>query len=136
MDLEAFHFWEFSSKSFYLAFEGNHSQRASSYIAWSELAPPRGGAFCWLAVAAKVSTVDNLRRRGMASSNISDICVMYDKEEKSVNYLFFHCEVAIKVWSNFIGRCNIVWCCLKNITDAVASWHVGALLVASASYGG
>lgn len=72
----------------------------------------------------------------MTSSNISDICVMCDKEEESINYLCLHCEVAIKVWSNFIGCCSIVWRCLKNIMDAVASWRVSALLAVSASYGG
>lgn len=58
--------------------------------------PLRVEAFCWLAVAVKVSTVDNLRRRGMTSINLFDICLKCGKEKESVNHLFLY-------WGDFIG---------------------------------
>eukprot|EP00268_Persea_americana_P066692 TRINITY_DN9111_c2_g1_i2.p1 TRINITY_DN9111_c2_g1~~TRINITY_DN9111_c2_g1_i2.p1 ORF type:complete len:125 (-),score=11.96 TRINITY_DN9111_c2_g1_i2:821-1195(-) len=69
--------------------------------------------------------VDNLRRRGLASLNILDICVMCGKDSSSINHLFIHCEVATNISSNFIGRCGLAWCCSKNITELVECWLDG-----------
>ena len=62
-------------------------------------------AFSWLVIVAKDSTVDNIRR-GMASSNILDICVMYGKVE-IVNHLFLHCEGAVSVWRTLLGDVSL-----------------------------
>ena len=44
------------------------------------------GTSCWLAIVAKVSTVDNLRRRrGLTLNNIVDIYVVGRKEVEMVN---------------------------------------------------
>lgn len=82
---------EFSAKAFYLALEVNQLPKASSSLVWLDLAPPQVETFCWLAVVAKISTADNLRR-GLNMTNISNICMMCRKEE-SVNHLFLHCEI-------------------------------------------
>lgn len=113
---------EFSAKAFYSALEGTHPHRTLSSLVWLGLAPPRVEAFCWLAVASKVSTVDNLRRRGLASNNISDTCVMCGKEGLAI-HMFLQCELAVSIWSNFIGRSGLAWCFPKNIADMVESWQ-------------
>lgn len=56
---------------------------------WLGLVLPRMEAFYWLAVASKVSTADNLRRRGMLADSISDTCSLSGKEGESINHLFF-----------------------------------------------
>ena len=96
---------EFSTKAFYLALEGTHLHRATSSLVWLGFAPPRVEAFCWLTVVGKVSTVDNLRRRGLTSNNISNTCVMCGKEG-SIDHLFLQCEVVFRVWSSFIDKCG------------------------------
>ena len=115
---------KFSAKAFYLASEGTLLHRAPFSLVWLGLAPPWVEAFCWLVVVDKVSTVDNLRRRGFTSNNLSNNCVMCGKEE-SINHLFLHCEVAALAWSNFIQKCSLAWCCPKNIAGMAESWLGG-----------
>ena len=62
-------------KAFYSALEGNQLPRASSSFVGRDLVPPQVEAFCWLEVATKISTADNLRRRGLISSTIIDTLV-------------------------------------------------------------
>lgn len=54
-------------------------------------------------MAVKVSTVDSLRRRGMSSINLFDICLKCGKEKESVNHLFLYYVVAVAIYSDFIG---------------------------------
>lgn len=115
-------------KAFYLALEGNHLPRASSSLVWTGVIPPRVKAFCWLAVAAKISTTNNLRRKGLTSSTITDTCVMYHKELEPVNHLLLHCEITAGVWGHFIGRCGVDWCCPEKIVEAAESWLGGCFV--------
>lgn len=72
----------------------------------------------------------------MTSSSISDICVMCGKGEDLVNHLSLHCEVTVRVWGNFIGKCGIGWCCPKNIADVADSWHGGCFIRCGLIHGG
>ena len=54
---------EFSTKAFYLTLEGNHTHLSPATHVWLGLVLPRVEVFCWLVVASKVATVDNLRKR-------------------------------------------------------------------------
>ena len=59
----------------------------------------------------------------------SDIfCVNSGKEEESVDNVFLQCEVAFKMWSNFLGRCGFAWCCPKSIVDVTKSWLDGCFM--------
>ena len=49
----------------------------------------------------------NKRRRGLTMANLSNICLLCQKEEEMVNYLFLRCEVADDTWSHLIARCGI-----------------------------
>lgn len=49
-------------------------------------------ALCWLVVASKISTVDNLRRKGSLSDNLNDLCSLCGKVIESINQAFIHCE--------------------------------------------
>ena len=68
-DTKDFRIWkpsisgEFSAKAFYLTLEGNPTHLTPSTHVWLGLVPPRVDMFCWLVVASKVATVDNLRKR-------------------------------------------------------------------------
>ena len=54
--------------------------------------------------------------------------MLCDKEEESVDHLFLQCEAAFRVWSNFIGKCDFSWCCLKSIVDVAESWLGGCFV--------
>ena len=75
-----------------------------------------------------MTTVDDLRKRGMTSTNILNTCTMCGKENETVNHLFLHCEVAVQVWNDFIRRCGIAWCCPKNIAEAANAWRGGCFI--------
>lgn len=113
---------EFSVKAFLSALEGNQLSRTPFASVWLGLVPLRVEIFCWLAVAWKITTVGKLRRRGMIVANFSNICVMCRKEEERINHFFLHCEVVASIWSHFIARCGIAWCCPKSIAEADQSW--------------
>ena len=81
--------------------------------------------FLQITIAEKVSTTDNLRRRGLTATNILDTCVMCWMKKDIVNHLFLHCEVEASVWSNFIARCGIAWCMPQLLARTVESWIGG-----------
>ena len=101
---------------------GNQPSRAPSALVWQGLVPHKVEAFCWLAVATKVSTADNLRIRGLTTSNISDICVMCQEEEETINHLFLLCKSATAVWNHLFPRCGIAWCYPRSIGEAGEAW--------------
>lgn len=87
----------------------NHSIRlppwswgCPSYLshAWCGMVPTRVEVevFLWLALADKISTVNNLRRRGIMSKVISDICVLCGNEEESINHF------ASFIWHFFLNQ--------------------------------
>lgn len=76
---------------------------------WTGLVPPRVEAFCWLAVAGKISTTDVLRR-GLMSDIISDTFRLCWKEMESIDHLFIHCGVASSIWRYFLNECGVSWC--------------------------
>ncbi|XXG89386.1 hypothetical protein AAC387_Pa12g1396 [Persea americana] len=119
---------EFSVKAFYSALEGNHLLKAPYSLVWRGLVPPQLEAFCWLAVTAKISTTDNLWKRGLTSSTIIDTCVMCHKELELVNHLLLHYEFTFNVWGYFIGRCGVDWCCNGKIANAIESWLGGCFV--------
>lgn len=112
---------EFSTRAFHLALEGNHTSRSFSSLVWMGLVPLRVEVFCWLVIATKVSMTDNLRRRVLTTSSISNICVMCHKKEETVNCLSLHCEVAAGIWGHFFSKCGVAWCSSENIIDAIES---------------
>lgn len=75
-----------SCRSFYKELEGFPSFKASASLARLGLAPPRVEAFMWLALSRKVSMADNLRRTGLTSVAISDICMICGKDNETVDH--------------------------------------------------
>lgn len=56
------------------------------------LAPARVEDFCRLAVSGKVAPADTLRRRGILSEEIFDVCPLCGVERVEVDHLFLHCK--------------------------------------------
>lgn len=86
--------------------------RPSNSFVWLGFPPPRVEVFCWLAVLEKVfSTKENVRRRGLSSYAISDLCVLFGKEGKTIDQLFLYCGFAYSFWCSFLGRSGVSWLC-------------------------
>lgn len=79
-------------------------------------------AFAWLAILGKVSTMDNLRRRGLASGAISNLCVLGRKEMETVDHLFIHCQFSHTLWCSFLLRCVVLWCSLGTLVGTIEAW--------------
>lgn len=96
---------------------------SSCSLVWAGLAPPRVKAFYWLAVSGKISTVDNLRRRGIFSDAIANICHLRGKEVKSVNHLFLHCKFSSSLWCLFLKQSGVWLCFPKTLEGMEESWR-------------
>ena len=101
---------------------GSHSHLSQ---VWCGLAPPRVEVFLWLAVAEKISTVDNLRKRRIMSEAISDTCVLCGKEKETITHLFLHCEFASCIWQSFFKKCGISWCLPRALSELMEAWRSG-----------
>jgi hypothetical protein len=62
---------------------------------WKIYVPPKIPMFLWLLSHNKLTTVDNLNKKGLDKPKL---CQFYDEEE-SISHLFFECVVTRSVWS-------------------------------------
>lgn len=104
---------EVSDKGFLLSpRRANSNKLFYSVLVRLGLVPAQVEPFCWLAVAGKVSTANNLRR-GLASDNISDVCYAKRKGNQLVIYFSiagdFSCKVPFypQVWAVVSSRYSV-----------------------------
>lgn len=95
--LETLYFRGFYTQVFCATLGESAHDRVSSALALAGLVPPWVEAFCLLAIAGRVSTIDFLRR-GL-NPGISIVCVMCGVTEESTSHLFIHCDIASSIWS-------------------------------------
>lgn len=69
----------------------------------------------------RVPAVDMLRRRSLSFEGSSDICVLCESAEDSVNHLFIHCQVASSIWSLMLYQCGIASCASRLLTELAES---------------
>ncbi|CAN1227357.1 hypothetical protein LINGRAPRIM_LOCUS1168, partial [Linum grandiflorum] len=77
-----------------------------SSVIWVSSAPTKVCSFTWQASLNSITTIDNLRRRGMIVPNRCALC--YNSEE-SVSHLLLHCCFSTEVWERFrqtLGGCG------------------------------
>jgi hypothetical protein len=87
---------------------------------WKWKIPLKVKLFTWLVDKNKISTWDNLLRKGWNGPNICQLCY---KDEEIVSHLFIHCEFARKVW-NFISldrQLTTTWQGIS-IADCFVNW--------------
>ena len=58
------------------------------------------------AVTKKVSTVENLGKKGIMSNNISDMCSSCTRERDLNNQLFLHIVFSVAIWNHFF---SVAW---------------------------
>ena len=107
--MEAIHLRGFFDQRFLLGTMEANLPRASCSLVWLGLVPSRFEAFCRLTVAGKISTANNLRRRGILWNSILDTCIICGKERESIDHLLLHCKVTSYLWFYFINLCGVFW---------------------------
>lgn len=70
---------------------------------------------------SKVLMVDDLRRRGLSSEAISDLCLMCGQERETMDHLFVHCKLSFTLWKKFSSRCGVLW----SAPSSLAWWRLG-----------
>jgi hypothetical protein len=109
----------FKVKSFFISlacFEGRCFPWKS---VWRTQAPSRAAFFAWSVALCKILTVDNLRQRHII---IMDRCCLFKRDEKSVNHLLLHCDVASALWNNIFTRFGMYWVMPRRVIDLFACW--------------
>lgn len=66
---------------------------------WHKYNIPRQSLISWLALKAWLITNDKLVRWGKLDSAL---CVLYNKEEESIDHLFFKCDFSCDVWNSYL----------------------------------
>ncbi|CAN1299772.1 Putative ribonuclease H protein At1g65750 [Linum perenne] len=88
-------------------------------MVWMEHVPTKVAGFVWQVVHKKVSTVDNLIRRGLI---IPNMCVMCGSDAESVDHLFGGCSFASQVWSYFSSRLSLFGPFPLGVKDWLWAW--------------
>lgn len=63
-----------------------------------------------MAVAAKILTTVNLRRRGLALEIKYDTFCLCGRERESIDHLYVHWEFASSLWRHFLKESSVAWC--------------------------
>lgn len=66
---------------------------------WKSPVPSKVIAFSWRLFLNRLPTKDNLGIRNVLPAEVSNFCVMCDREEETASHLFIHCERAMGVWN-------------------------------------
>ncbi|CAN1748096.1 hypothetical protein LINPERHAP1_LOCUS3303 [Linum perenne] len=75
-----------------------------SEMVWVRHVPTKVAGFVWQVAHGKVSTIDNLIRKGMM---IPNRCVMCGADAETIQHLFRECSFASQVWSAFSSRLSM-----------------------------
>ncbi|CAN1338924.1 Putative ribonuclease H protein At1g65750 [Linum perenne] len=88
-------------------------------VIWSNPVPPKIQGFCWMVWHKKITSVDNLQRRGMSLANR---CVVCEQEEESVDHLFVNCQFALEVWDRVSSKLSLVGPRLDSVRGLFSAW--------------
>ncbi len=86
---------------------------------WIKNLIPKIKIFYWLFIQIKISTTENLEKRGFVSPNI---CYLGDCVAKNANNLFLKCHYTLEIWSSLLSKMNLHWVFLNSIHDFFDQW--------------
>ncbi|CAN1228457.1 hypothetical protein LINGRAPRIM_LOCUS1291 [Linum grandiflorum] len=67
---------------------------------WLSWIPPKVCCFMWLSCLDRISTIDNLRKRGIIMPNCCHLCW---EDEESMDHIFLHCRLGEEVMINNVS---------------------------------
>ncbi|CAN1262767.1 Putative ribonuclease H protein At1g65750 [Linum perenne] len=86
---------------------------------WMRHVPTKVAGFAWQVAHERISTIDNLIRRGMM---IPNRCVMCGADAKSILHLFRECSFACQVWYFFSSRLSMFGPFPRSVKDWLWAW--------------
>eukprot|EP00268_Persea_americana_P066181 TRINITY_DN8959_c1_g1_i2.p1 TRINITY_DN8959_c1_g1~~TRINITY_DN8959_c1_g1_i2.p1 ORF type:complete len:185 (+),score=22.54 TRINITY_DN8959_c1_g1_i2:2665-3219(+) len=117
----------FFSKYFSMTMKRILEAKPACSLLWAGLALLRVTMFCWFVVAGKVSTTNNLKKRGIVSRVISNLCLLFGKDKKVIDHMFVHCELFCFLCSCFLVKFGVS--CHLPRSLATCSMHGGSLFL-------
>ncbi|CAN1325280.1 Putative ribonuclease H protein At1g65750 [Linum perenne] len=88
-------------------------------VIWNKQVPTKVACFIWQVAHGSISTIDNLRRRGL---QIPNRCIMCGYDAESIRHLFFECSFAVHVWSLLSSRLSLFGPIPGAMTGILAAW--------------
>ena len=85
-------------------------------LIWNSLVPSRVSFFAWEATWKKVITLDRIQRRGFSLANRCYLCL---SEEKSIDHILLHCELARSLWNLLFSLFGVLWVLPYSIREAL-----------------
>lgn len=73
---------------------------------WVNWAPNKINCFIWRFLKNRLSTTDNLSKRGVTIRDPR--CVFYMEFDERLNHVFFDCSMAKTIWSLVNSWCNLI----------------------------
>lgn len=87
-------------------------------------------SFCRLIVSGKISTIYNLRWRGLSSrDSASYICCLCGRDTELIEHLSVHFHVAVSLWGFFLKQSGVGWFFPKSLVELIESWTGGVPFV-------
>jgi len=74
----------------------------------------------------RIPTRENLRRRNALPPDASLGCVLCDTEVESINHLFLHCPIAMRVWLELLRWVGNMFTMPHNLFSHWACWNEGS----------
>ena len=85
-------------------------------------APPKIDVFIWLLLHGSLSTRDFLASRGVIRWEDAR-CPSCNVESESINHLFLHCHVTLRLWTRFIRWIGFQGCIQFNLDQVLTEWY-------------
>ena len=87
---------------------------------WNYVIPSKIFFFAWEDSLGKVITLDLLKRRGRALSNI---CFLYEEDEETIDHLLIHCKMVRMLWDFFLSTVWTSWAFLCFVIHTLLAWQ-------------
>ncbi|RVX19857.1 hypothetical protein CK203_005103 [Vitis vinifera] len=109
----------FSVKSFFLALSkvSNPLMFLPAKFLWSSKVPSKVKALAWLVAHGKVNTNDKLQLRRPYKALYPQWCILCKGNGESIDYLFLHCLVTIRLWHRLFNLVGSVWVPPRSLED-------------------
>ena len=117
----------FSVKSFFLALSkvSNPILFLLAKFLWSSKAPSKVKALAWLVVHGKANTNDKLQLRRPYESLYPQWCILCKGNGESIDHLFLHCPVTIRLWHKLFNLVRLAWVPPRSIVDMMVNAFKG-----------
>jgi hypothetical protein len=110
----------FSVKSFYEFLNDGGIRCRFTTIIWKTAIPEKVKTFVWLAVKDRITTAENLIKRGCI---VPDRCVLCGLEGETTRHLLINCPLVHKIWIDTLAKFQIT-SVFSSLHDPWTDWMI------------